>query len=243
MKPILLALVGPTGVGKTQVSLDVASTLNAEILSMDSMQIYRGMDIGTAKSSFEERRGIAHHMIDVADPSERFTVADYRDQAIPIIDDILSRGKQPMLVGGTGLYLDAIRYDMNLGRKGADEAIRLRLRKIAEEPDGQLRLHEMLRAVDPQTAEKLQELLAGVVAEGTGQQAAPSEGTAAGKTGTAQTGQFRDGEELKNYWFAGFYPAEKPRWTIVVMQDAQTEPEVSSAAIFAHLCDALSAGE
>ena len=155
MKPILLALVGPTGVGKTQVSLDVASALNAEILSMDSMQIYRGMDIGTAKSSFEERRGIAHHMIDVADPSERFTVADYRDQAIPIIDDILSRGKQPMLVGGTGLYLDAIRYDMNLGRKGADEAIRLRLRKIAEEPDGQLRLHEMLRAVDPQTAEKL----------------------------------------------------------------------------------------
>ena len=93
-----------------------------------------------------------------------------------------------------------------------------------------------------QTAEKLQKLLAGVVAEGTGQQAAPSEGTAAGKTGTAQTGQFRDGEELKNYWFAGFYPAEKPRWTIVVMQDAQTEPEVSSAAIFARLCDALSAG-
>ena len=99
------------------------------------------------------------------------------------------------------------------------------------------------RVFAEQTAEKLQELLAGVVAEGTGQQAAPSEGTAAGKTGTAQTGQFRDGEELKNYWFAGFYPAEKPRWTIVVMQDAQTEPEVSSAAIFARLCDALSAGQ
>lgn len=99
------------------------------------------------------------------------------------------------------------------------------------------------RVFSVQTAEKLQELLAGVVAEGTGQQAAPSEGTAAGKTGTAQTGQFRDGEELKNYWFAGFYPAEKPRWTIVVMQDTQTEPEVSSAAIFARLCDALSAGE
>ena len=65
----------------------------------------------------------------------------------------------------------------------------------------------------------------------------------AGKTGTAQTGQFREGEELKNYWFAGFYPADRPRWTIVVMQDAQTEPEVSSAAVFARLCDALSAGE
>ena len=89
----------------------------------------------------------------------------------------------------------------------------------------------------------LQSLLAGVVAEGTGQQAAPAEGTAAGKTGTAQTGQFREGEELKNYWFAGFYPADRPRWTIVVMQDAQTEPEVSSAAVFARLCDALAAGE
>lgn len=98
------------------------------------------------------------------------------------------------------------------------------------------------RVFSEQTAKTLQNLLAGVVAGGTGQQAAPSEGTAAGKTGTAQTGQFRDGEELKNYWFAGFYPAEKPRWTIVVMQDAQTEPEVSSAAIFARLCDALTAG-
>ena len=167
MKETCWVLTGPTASGKTTLSLRLARTHDCEIVCMDSMQIYRGMDIGTAKSSFEERRGIAHHMIDVADPSERFTVADYRDQAIPIIDDILSRGKQPMLVGGTGLYLDAIRYDMNLGRKGADEAIRLRLRKIAEEPDGQLRLHEMLRAVDPQTAEKLQELLAGVVAEAT----------------------------------------------------------------------------
>ena len=155
MKPILLALVGPTGVGKTQASLDIARALNAEIISMDSMQVYRGMDIGTAKSSAEERQGIVHYMIDVADPHERFTVADYRNQAMPIIDGILARGKQPMLVGGTGLYLDAIRYDMKLGRNGADEAVRQRLRKIADEPNGQIKLHEMLKAVDPQTAEKL----------------------------------------------------------------------------------------
>ena len=155
MKPIVLALVGPTGVGKTRVSLDVARALNVEIISMDSMQIYRGMDIGTAKSSVEERENIVHHMIDVADPHERFTAADYRNQAIPIIDDILARGKQPMLVGGTGLYLDTIRYDMKLGQSGADEAIRLRLRKLADEPNGQTKLHEMLKAVDPQTAEKL----------------------------------------------------------------------------------------
>ena len=155
MKPIVLALVGPTGVGKTRVSLDVARALNVEIISMDSMQIYRGMDIGTAKSSVEERENIVHHMIDVADPHERFTAADYRNQAIPIIDDILARGKQPMLVGGTGLYLDTIRYDMKLGQSGADEAIRLRLRKLADEPNGHTKLHEMLKAVDPQTAEKL----------------------------------------------------------------------------------------
>lgn len=97
------------------------------------------------------------------------------------------------------------------------------------------------RVFSEETAARLRELLTGVVAEGTGQQAAPAEGTAAGKTGTAQTGQFRAGEELKNYWFAGFYPAEEPRWTIVVLQDAQTEPEVPSAAIFARVCDALAA--
>ena len=102
------------------------------------------------------------------------------------------------------------------------------------------RAHSSSRRVfSVQTAEKLQELLAGVVAEGTGRQAAPSEGTAAGKTGTAQTGQFRDGEELKNYWFAGFYPAEKPRWTVIVLQDGQTETAYSSAAIFARLCAML----
>ena len=151
MKPIVLALVGPTGVGKTQVSLDIARALNAEILSMDSMQVYRGMDIGTAKSTPEERQNIAHYMIDIADPHVCFTVA----QAFPVIDDILSRGKTPMLVGGTGLYLDAIRYEMKLGENGADETIRSRLRKIADEPEGQIKLHKMLETVDLQTAQKL----------------------------------------------------------------------------------------
>ena len=155
MKPILVALVGPTGVGKTQVSLDVAKALNAEIISMDSMQVYRGMDIGTAKSTPEERSGIVHHMIDIVDPHERFTVADYRNRTIPIIEEILSRHRLPMLVGGTGLYLDAIRYEMKLGQNGADEAIRTRLREIADQPNGQLRLHEMLQKVDPHTAQKL----------------------------------------------------------------------------------------
>lgn len=95
------------------------------------------------------------------------------------------------------------------------------------------------RVLSRQTAAQLRQLLAGVVAEGTGQEAAPQEGLAGGKTGTAQTGQFEKGRELKNYWFAGFYPAEHPRYTIVVMQDAQTEPQVSSAGIFAEICDGL----
>ena len=95
------------------------------------------------------------------------------------------------------------------------------------------------RVVSPQTAARLRELLAGVVAEGTGYEAAPGAGTAGGKTGTAQTGQFAQGVELKNYWFAGFYPAEAPRWTIVVLQDGQNDPGASSAAVFARVCDAL----
>ncbi len=95
------------------------------------------------------------------------------------------------------------------------------------------------RVLSRKNAEQLRQLLAGVVAEGTGQEAAPQDSTAGGKTGTAQTGQFADGEELKNYWFAGFYPAEKPRYTIVVLQDAQTSPAVSSAAIFARVCGML----
>ena len=97
------------------------------------------------------------------------------------------------------------------------------------------------RVFSAQTARALRELLASVVTEGTGHEAAPTEGTAAGKTGTAQTGQFAAGKELKNYWFAGFYPARNPRYTIVVLQDGQTGLSRTSAAIFARVCDALDA--
>ena len=155
IKPVIIALVGPTGVGKTKTSLFLTKELNGEIVSMDSMQIYRGMDIGTAKSTLEERAMVPHHMIDVADPHERFTTADYRIMAVQSIQDILDRGKLPFLVGGTGLYLDAIRYDMRLGESGANEEIREKLRNIAQQPDGQNILHAMLEKVDPETARKL----------------------------------------------------------------------------------------
>ena len=154
-KPVLFAVVGPTGVGKTAAAIHVAREIDAEIVSMDSMQIYRGMDIGTAKPSKEEMCEIRHHMIDVADPDELFTVSAYRDMAYGCIEDILRRGKKVILVGGTGLYLQALSYEMTLGDNGADNSIREKLNAIAAEADGAQRLHDMLRSVDPETADKL----------------------------------------------------------------------------------------
>ena len=124
MKPNVLALVGPTGSGKTQTAIQICRKLNAEIVSMDSMQVYRGMDIGSAKPTKEEQAAAPHHMIDIVDPDCLFTVSMYREKACHIIDDILKRGKIPLLVGGTGLYLQAISYDMALGENGADNELR-----------------------------------------------------------------------------------------------------------------------
>jgi len=154
-KPLVLAIVGPTGSGKTGTAIALSKALNAEIVSMDSMQIYRGMDIGTAKPTMQERAQAVHHMIDVADPDEIYTVSTYREQAIAIIEDILHRGKTPILVGGTGLYLNAVSYEMNLGENGASHPIRDVLNRIALEADGPQILHDRLRAVDPVTADRL----------------------------------------------------------------------------------------
>ena len=155
MKPVVLALVGPTGSGKTQTAIRICQTLNAEIVSMDSMQVYRGMDIGTAKPTREELAAAPHHMIDVVEPDQLFTVSMYREMACRAIDGILKRGKTPLLVGGTGLYLNAISYEMSLGENGADSAFRDELQKIAQEKDGPEKLHARLRLVDPVSAGKL----------------------------------------------------------------------------------------
>lgn len=155
IKPVILALVGPTGSGKTQMGICLAKALDAEIVSMDSMQIYRGMNIGTAKPTEEQLAAVAHHMIDIADPKELFTVSAYRDRAMEAIADILSRNKKAILVGGTGLYLQAISYEMGLGDNGADQALRHRLHTIALETNGAQKLHAMLEQVDPVTAKQL----------------------------------------------------------------------------------------
>lgn len=155
MKPIVLALVGPTASGKTKTAIRICQQLNAEIVSMDSMQVYRGMDIGTAKPTQDELEAAPHHLIDVVEPDRILTVSMYREMACKVIDDILARGKTPLLVGGTGLYLQAISYEMSLGDHGADSALREELRRISEEKDGPKKLHERLTQVDPVSAQKL----------------------------------------------------------------------------------------
>lgn len=148
-------LTGPTASGKTALSIRLAKEYNCEIVCMDSMQIYRGMNIGTAKPTEEEMVGVPHHMIDVADPVEAFSVARYQEMAEECIADIHVRGKHALLVGGTGLYLRALRQPMAMGDVSADEGIRAELEALAVEEGGKQRLHDMLEAVDPDTAARL----------------------------------------------------------------------------------------
>jgi len=155
VKPVVLALVGPTGSGKTKTAIALSRRMQAEIVSMDSMQIYRNMDIGTAKPTARELESVPHHMIDVVDPDCLFTVSMYKEMASKAIEEILSRNKIPILVGGTGLYLNALSYEMSLGDNGADSVLREKLHRIAEEQDGPAKLHALLKAVDPVSAQKL----------------------------------------------------------------------------------------
>ncbi len=148
-------LTGPTASGKTSLSIRLAKAHNCEIVCMDSMQIYRRMDIGTAKPTIEEMEGVPHHMIDVAEPDEAFSVARYQEMAEECIADIQARGKRALLVGGTGLYLRALRQPMAMGDVSADESIRQELETLAAQEGGKQLLHDMLEAVDPETAARL----------------------------------------------------------------------------------------
>lgn len=153
-KTPLLFLVGPTGVGKTKLSLRLAKRFNAEILSLDSMQVYRGMDIGTAKASPEERAEVPHHLIDIRRPDRRFTVREYQEEAYRAIEDVRSRGRLPFFVGGTGLYLDAILKDFRFAEFDCDPALRERLNEEYRH-DGGESLYARLKEVDPETAKSL----------------------------------------------------------------------------------------
>lgn len=154
-KPLALVLAGPTASGKTALSIRVAKALDCEILCMDSMQIYRGMDIGTAKPTKEEMAGVPHHMLDVADPRENYSVAMYQQQAEQVMAEIFARGRTPLLVGGTGFYLRALRNPMAMGGAGSDAEIRGELETISTQPGGREKLHAMLTQVDAETAARL----------------------------------------------------------------------------------------
>ncbi len=143
----IIAIVGPTAVGKTALAIDLAKELNGEIISCDSMQIYRKMDIGTAKPSLQERQGVAHHLIDIVDADEAYSCADYQTDARRAIEDILARGKLPIFCGGTGLYLDSVLYDRPFAEIPCDEELRARL----NEREAQELFCE-LQQIDPESA-------------------------------------------------------------------------------------------
>ena len=150
-----LAITGPTASGKTALSLSVAEALGCEILSCDSMQIYKGMDIGTAKATAAEQARVPHHLIDLADPREPFSAQDYADAAISCAEDIVSRGHIPLFVGGTGLYISTLtRASMTEVPKASDEYRDAILLTVRSEED-KLALHERLRQVDPISAQAI----------------------------------------------------------------------------------------
>ena len=129
MKPKVIVIVGPTASGKTSLSIELAKQINGEIVSCDSMQIYKDMDIGSAKPTKEEMHGIKHYMIDEVNPTERFSVAEYKKRAEKAIDEILKKGKMPIVVGGTGLYANSLIYgieydDIKLDEKYREELIK-----------------------------------------------------------------------------------------------------------------------
>ena len=150
----LLVLVGPTAVGKTQVSLRLAEELDGEIVSADSMQVYKFMDIGTAKPTPEERRRIPHHLLDVCLPNEAFSVARYQRLAWDAIEDIHRRGRLPILTGGTGLYVQAVIDGLNFPPQPADKQYRAQLQAMAN-TEGAEAVHRLLQEIDPETAARL----------------------------------------------------------------------------------------
>ena len=146
MKPLII-LAGPTASGKTSLSIELAKRLGGEIISADSMQVYRGMDIGTAKVTKEEMDGIPHHLVDIIEPSEPWNVMRFCELASAAINDICDRGRIPIVVGGTGFYIHALAYGAEFDEEPDDPALRKSLEQLSEEA-----LHEKLQAVDPEAA-------------------------------------------------------------------------------------------
>lgn len=154
MNDKIIAVAGPTASGKSALALELCKRLDGELISLDSMQIYRGLDIGTAKPTKAEQAEVRHHMIDICEPTENFSAAEFAERAHKVIADVQSRGKKAVLCGGTGLYLDTVLGRLDFGEIESDEKLRGELIAFAEK-NGAKALHERLRGIDPQAAEKI----------------------------------------------------------------------------------------
>ena len=150
----ILIICGPTASGKSDLAVECAKLLDSEIVSADSMYIYKGLNIGTAKPSLEEMQGIKHHLIDVVSPFDNFSVSDYKALARPIVDNLISRGKIPVICGGTGFYINSILYDLSYGNGEANLEVRKKYNKLAEEKGNEY-VYNILQELDAESAKKL----------------------------------------------------------------------------------------
>ncbi|MFC8151781.1 tRNA (adenosine(37)-N6)-dimethylallyltransferase MiaA [Bacillus paralicheniformis] len=153
-KPPVIVLIGPTAVGKTKLSVMLAEHLNAEIISGDSMQIYKKMDIGTAKIKEEEMNGVPHHLIDIKEPTESFSVAEYQEIVRQKIAEIDRRGKLPMIVGGTGLYIQSVLYDYSFTEEAGDPELRAEMEALSDKRGAEY-VHCLLKERDPEAAKTI----------------------------------------------------------------------------------------
>ncbi len=150
----VLVICGPTATGKTSLAVDCAKALNSEIISADSQLVYRGLNIGTAKPTAAEMQGIKHHMINVVGAEENFSVSDYEERALPIIEKLLNEDKSPVVCGGTGFYINSLLYNLGYGHVKADASVRARYEAMLAER-GKEYVYSLLKQVDPESAEKL----------------------------------------------------------------------------------------
>lgn len=154
MEKPLIVLTGPTAIGKTSLSISLAKAVNGEIISADSMQVYKHMDIGSAKIRPEEMKGVPHYLVDVLEPEEEFHIVKFQQMAKAAMEEIYGKGKIPILVGGTGFYIQAVTRDIDFTEAKQEDAYRSELEALAEEKGAEY-LHEMLQKVDPASAESI----------------------------------------------------------------------------------------
>ncbi len=154
-KQKVIVICGPTASGKTKLSIEIAKKINGEIVSTDSMQIYKEMDIGTAKPTIEEMQGIKHYLLDFVSPDKRYSVADYKKDAINAIDEIIEKNKVPIVVGGTGLYINSLIYGIEYPEIEIDIKYRNELERTADEPDGLRKLYEMAKKIDEEAIKNI----------------------------------------------------------------------------------------